>query len=177
MSEDYVERRNAAWKHVFPNVQHQGVWGRFERVLRYYHARTDKLLTKYGIKSNEYDVLSALLLAVPHYVMTPTEITAIAYRTPGTITNVLDKLEEKKLIERQANEKSRRSIKILLTTEGERVIRQAFLACEELEDELLSVFSEDEKILMRTLLKKMLVNWEENNEVSSPDGIFSKLNK
>lgn len=169
MSKDYVERRNTAWKQVFPDVQHQGIWGRLERVLRYYHSRSDTLLLKYGIKSNEYDVLCALLLAKPNSLLTPTEITAIAYRTPGTITNVLDNLENKKLIERQANEKSRRSIKISLTKEGRRIIRQAFLACEDLEDELLCIFSGEERELMRSLLKKMLINWEEKNEISSPN--------
>lgn len=171
MSKDYVERRNAVWKQVFPDVCHQGIWGRLERILRYYHSRCSKLLVQYGIKSNEYDVLCALLLAKPNSLLTPTEITAISYRTPGTITNVLDNLEDKKLIERQADEKSRRSIRIRLTDEGDRITRQAFLACEELENELLVIFSEDERELMRTLLKKMLINWEEKNEISSPDEI------
>ena len=111
------------------------------------------------------DVLSALLHAGPPYTLNPKDITKQAYRTPGAITNVMDHLEEKGLIRRNADRENRRNVLVELTPEGLEMARESFLAQTDMEKRLLTMLSPEEKEQLRTLLKRILLDLEERGEV------------
>ena len=119
----------------------------------------------FGIKNGEADVLSALLHAGPPYTHNPKDITKQAYRTPGAITNVMDHLEERGLIRRNADRENRRNVLVELTPEGLEMARESFLAQTDMEKRLLTMLSPEEKEQLRTLLKRILLDLEERGEV------------
>ena len=104
MPKDYTQRRNERWETVFPGIGLESILGRILRIARYHNHKSTETMKPFGIKNGEADVLSALLHAGPPYTLNPKDITKHAYRTPGAITNVMDHLEEKGLIRRNAGE-------------------------------------------------------------------------
>ena len=99
------------------------------------------------------------------YTLNPKDITKHAYRTPGAITNVMDHLEEKGLIRRNADRENRRNVLVELTPEGLEMARESFLAQTDMEKRLLTMLSPEEKEQLRTLLKRILLDLEERGEV------------
>ena len=115
MPKDYTQRRNERWETVFPGIGLESILGRILRIARYHNHKSTETMKPFGIKNGEADVLSALLHAGPPYTLNPKDITKQAYRTPGAITNVMDHLEEKGLIRRNADRENRRNVLVELT--------------------------------------------------------------
>jgi DNA-binding MarR family transcriptional regulator len=63
-------------------------------------------------------------------------------RKRSTLTNVLDRLEQRKLVRRRPNPDDRRSLVVHLTASGERVARRVTEVLDELESEVRGVVSE-----------------------------------
>ena len=124
MPKDYTQRRNERWETVFPGIGLESILGRILRIARYHNHKSTETMKPFGIKNGEADVLSALLHAGPPYTLNPKDITKHAYRTPGAITNVMDHLEEKGLIRRNADRENRRNVLVELTPEGLEMARE-----------------------------------------------------
>ena len=165
MPKDYTQRRNERWEAVFPGIGLESILGRILRIARYHNHKSTETMKPFGIKNGEADVLSALLHAGPPYTLNPKDITKHAYRTPGAITNVMDHLEEKGLIRRNADRENRRNVLVELTPEGLEMARESFLAQTDMEKRLLTMLSPEEKEQLRTLLKRILLDLEERGEV------------
>ena len=165
MPKDYTQRRNERWETVFPGIGLESILGRILRIARYHNHKSTETMKPFGIKNGEADVLSALLHAGPPYTLNPKDITKQAYRTPGAITNVMDHLEEKGLIRRNADRENRRNVLVELTPEGLEMARESFLAQTDMDKRLLTMLSPEEKEQLRTLLKRILLDLEERGEV------------
>jgi DNA-binding MarR family transcriptional regulator len=63
-------------------------------------------------------------------------------RKRSTLTNVVDRLEQRKLVRRRPNPDDRRSLVVHLTASGERVARRVTEVLDELESEVRGVVSE-----------------------------------
>ena len=152
MPKDYTQRRNERWETVFPGIGLESILGRILRIARYHNHKSTETMKPFGIKNGEADVLSALLHAGPPYTLNPKDITKQAYRTPGAITNVMDR-------------ENRRNVLVELTPEGLEMARESFLAQTDMEKRLLTMLSPEEKEQLRTLLKRILLDLEERGEV------------
>ena len=165
---DYISQRNQRWKKIFPDITQQGFWGRINRLATYYQTKCDMLLTQYDIKRNEYESLCSLLYSGYPYSMTPKEITAHAFKTPGAITNGIDNLEKKDLVKRTPNSENRRSTIIELTPKGEQLIRTIFPKYTEMENEILSPLQSEEIQNVKEILNKFLTQLEQTKQISIP---------
>lgn len=74
-----------------------------------------------GISVSEYTTLWALLLS--DQPMTPTEISRLLPIESQSVTALLDRLEERKLVKRRRSNRDRRSVRISLTPQGEQLIK------------------------------------------------------
>ena len=110
----------------------------------------------------EFDVLAALRRAGEPFILSPTALFASMMVTSGTMTNRLQHLQEKSLIQRIDNLEDKRSLLVQLTDKGVDVIEKVVVAQIELECQLLSAMSKEELIILNTLLKKVEVNLPEN---------------
>jgi len=77
---------------------------------------------------------------------------------PGSISEIVRKMEEKGLVERTREEEDRRMAKIVLTEEGKRLAEQ--IPAEMPKEDAFACLSEEEKETMKTLLRKVLTDWE-----------------
>ncbi|HIU16881.1 MAG TPA: MarR family transcriptional regulator [Candidatus Avidesulfovibrio excrementigallinarum] len=158
--EDYVFHRNQHWKELFPDLQLDGVWGRVQRLARCHNLLSSQAMRPFGLRNAEADVLAALLFSGEPYELTPKQITAQCYRTPGAITGILDALAARGLITRHPNEKNRRSYIVALTEQGVQLAKESFFAQIDTEKKLLNMLAAGEKKALAALLKKVLIDLE-----------------
>jgi|SRR5690606_26789493 DNA-binding MarR family transcriptional regulator len=121
---DAVDELTAQWRRERPDVD---VWpmeivGRVSRLSRLLERGLRDLFAEHGLESHEFDVLATLRRSGAPYELTAGGLLRSAMVTSGAITNRIDKLEQKGLVERVRDTGDRRSVRIRLTAEGRELI-------------------------------------------------------
>ena len=125
--------------------------------------RMDARLTPYDVTPAQIHVL--------HYLYhcgneaPQCEVTAHLKVKPSTANGILDRMEEKDLLRRSISESDGRKRLITLTEKGaglQEVLRQKF---EETEQLMTQGFSEAETAQLHELLRRVMVNLEEDRDV------------
>lgn len=80
----------------------------------------------HGLDTGEFDVLTTLQRSGPPYALTAGTFLKASMVSSGTITNRIDKMEAKGLVERVRDGEDRRTVKIRLTERGHEVTRAVF---------------------------------------------------
>lgn len=111
-----------------------------------------KDIESHKINSENFMILELLYSKGPHPVQKISEVFSIP---SGSITYVVDKLEKKGLVERQPNPNDRRASNVVLTTEGRALLDEIFPKHVATISENLSFISNEEKVLLVDLLKKI----------------------
>lgn len=93
---------------------------KLQRASHAINARTEPRLTQAGLTHTQLGVLEALLHLGP---LTQRELTRKLLTSPGNLTDVIDKLAKRALVERHRCPEDRRSVRVVLTPAG-----QAFIA-------------------------------------------------
>ncbi len=109
----------------------------------------------YQISHWEFDVLATLRRAGTPYLMSPTVLFDSMMVSSGTMTNRLQHLEKKELIERVDNPEDKRSLLVKLTPKGLELIDKAVASHVQLENDLLRDISKEELLIINVLLKKI----------------------
>lgn len=109
-------------------------------------------IESHRINSENFMILELLYSKGPHPVQKISEVFSIP---SGSITYVVDKLEKKGLVERQPNPNDRRASNVVLTTEGRALFDEIFPKHVATISENLSFISNEEKVLLADLLKKI----------------------
>ena len=124
-------------------------WKASHAVMRYDH----QSITAQGFATlSDYAVLEVLL----HKGALP--VNAIGKKvllTSGSMTTAVQRLEKKGLVIRKRSECDARVVLVHLTSEGMNLIQEAFTAHVEDLDELFVEFSEDERIQLAGLMRKL----------------------
>ncbi|MBQ2927202.1 MAG: MarR family transcriptional regulator [Oscillospiraceae bacterium] len=76
---------------------------------------------------------------------------------PASVSELLMKLEQKGLVLREKDEQDRRSMKVSLTEEGQAHINEP----KDAPSDPFEALSADEQLQLRSLLEKLLADWEE----------------
>lgn len=109
-------------------------------------------MERYGVKWNEFVVLELLYQKGKFSTQ---EISATILLPASSLTYVLDRLEVKRLIKRESDEKDRRYSYVSLTEEGERLISEAFEEHADTIQDIYSVFSHEEVKELSEQLKEV----------------------
>jgi DNA-binding MarR family transcriptional regulator len=116
-------------QHPEPRISY--VVARLERAIR--HA-ISKRVKPYGLTTLQYTTLSVL---GHRGELSNAQLARRAYMTPQSMSEVIDALEKKGLIERNPHPNHRRVFPAALTPEGRRVLKACNDAVDELEQEML----------------------------------------
>jgi DNA-binding MarR family transcriptional regulator len=117
-------------------------------------ARIAALARAHGVSLEEGDILFTLRRAgAPG--LSPTALTDSLMVSSGTMTNRLDHLEAKGLIERVPNPGDRRAVEIELTRAGTRLVDKAIGEHVSNETEMLAVLSPTERRRLDATLRKL----------------------
>lgn len=125
---DAIDAVIAQWKSVRPDIdlRPMQILGRIARLTRVLEKEQKKFLAEYGLEPFEFDVLTTLRRAGEPYELTASALLKAALVTSGAITNRIDRMEVKGLVERVRDRKDRRSVRIKLTPQGRDVLDAIF---------------------------------------------------
>ncbi|BDB26291.1 homoprotocatechuate degradation operon regulator, HpaR [compost metagenome] len=123
---DYVDQFLAEWRSARPDLelQHADLLIRVIRLGGVLERELGKLSQAYGISSGQFQVLAALRRRYPQ-TASPSDLSRIAILTTGTMTVLLDRLEDKGLVRRLRDPNDRRRIEVELSDAGKDLIDRA----------------------------------------------------
>ncbi|MBC9711036.1 MarR family transcriptional regulator [Streptomyces sp. TRM66268-LWL] len=122
---DAVDAIIGQWEAERPDLT-DALWpvqviGRLQRLGRILEKEIKTFAAERGLEMGEFDVLTTLQRSGPPYELTAGAFRKAAMVTSGAITNRIDRMEAKGLVERVRDTDDRRAVKIRLTERGHEV--------------------------------------------------------
>ncbi|HMJ75014.1 MAG TPA: MarR family transcriptional regulator [Iamia sp.] len=156
--QDAVDRISAQWAAVRPDVDSSplAVIGRVSRLSRLVDKRLAESFARFGLEAWMYDVLATLRRNGEPYELTAGELVARAMVTTGAITNRIDRLEERGLVER-VTAADRRKVIVRLTPAGRELVDEVVGPHMEVEEEILAALSPRQRDDLVRLLRTTLL--------------------
>ncbi|WP_435768318.1 MarR family winged helix-turn-helix transcriptional regulator [Nocardioides sp. SYSU DS0651] len=133
------------------------VFSRISRLGHHVDRARRQAFTAHDIEPWEFDVLAALRRAGTPYELSPGRLLRETLVTSGTMTNRVDRLAARNLVERHPDPMDRRGVLVRLTPEGKQAVDGAFGALLDAEKELLVGMSAAEQRQLAELLRRLLV--------------------
>jgi DNA-binding MarR family transcriptional regulator len=159
---DPVDEILAQWDRERPDVDvsAMGIAGRIARVERVLRPALDEVFATFGLESWEFDVLATLRRSGAPFELTAGELIGSMMVTSGTMTNRIDRLVGRDLVERKTAQSDGRVVVVKLTRTGKALINRALPAHAENLLRLTDGLSEANKRQLNVLLRKLLVSLE-----------------
>jgi DNA-binding MarR family transcriptional regulator len=154
---DKIDSLVSQWAGVRPDLdlETMALVQRLDVTAALVRGRIAALARAHGVSLEEGDILFTLRRAgTPG--LSPTALTESLMVSSGTMTNRLDHLEHKGLIERVPNPNDRRAVEITLTPKGRRQVEKAVGQHVANEVEMLSVLSDAERRRLDATLRKLI---------------------
>ncbi|MCC3653481.1 MULTISPECIES: MarR family winged helix-turn-helix transcriptional regulator [Streptomyces] len=155
--EDEVDRLVGAWRRERPDldVEPLEVLSRISRLARHLDRARRLAFTEHGLESWEFDVLTALRRAGAPYQLSPGQLLTQTLVTSGTMTNRIDRLATKGLVERLPDPSDRRGVLVRLTREGRDRADRALAGLLTQERAILAELSREQRRELAGLLRRL----------------------
>jgi DNA-binding MarR family transcriptional regulator len=156
---DEVDDLAEAWARERPDLDLApvAVFSRVSRLSRHLDLARREAFTAQGIESWEFDVLAALRRAGAPYELSPGRLLRETLVTSGTMTNRVDRLAARGLVERYPDPEDRRGVLVRLTPEGKEAVDGAFTALLQAERAFLLDLTPRQQSELADLLRRLLV--------------------
>jgi DNA-binding MarR family transcriptional regulator len=114
------------WKHERPDLDASpmGILGRLMILSRLLDRGVEQILQPYDLSIPEFDMLAVLRRCGPPFRQSVGELRAHSLLSSGAMTNRVDRLEQKGLVQREPNPEDRRGVLVVLTKKGRVLIDQ-----------------------------------------------------
>jgi DNA-binding MarR family transcriptional regulator len=124
---EHIDALVAQWGAQRPDVdlEAMALLARLVRAAELANAPTEELAAGYGVNRGDGDVLFALRRSGTPFRLSPTKLARALLMTTGTMTGRLDRLEKRGLVARVPSTQDRRSLDVVLTDEGRRLVDEA----------------------------------------------------
>lgn len=132
------------------------VFSRLSRLSRHFDLLRRKAFASHNLEPWEFDVLAALRRSGAPYTLTPGQLLGELLVSSGTMTNRIDRLEARKLVERTPAPQDRRAVLVALTENGKAAVDAALETLLGFETELLNAISPSEREQLGKLLTPLL---------------------
>lgn len=132
------------------------VFSRIGRIARHLDLARKGAFAASGVESWEFDVLAALRRAGDPYELSPGKLLRETLVTSGTMTNRVDRLTTRGLVERLPDPNDRRGVLVRLTPDGKSTVDTAFEALLDAERDLMPDLDADDREQLATLLRRLL---------------------
>ncbi|WP_241157672.1 MarR family transcriptional regulator [Schaalia sp. ZJ1691] len=159
---DEVDRIVAAWTQERPDldVAPMRILSRITRIARHLDLKRREAFATHNLEPWEFDVLSSLRRSGPPYSLTPGALMTELLVSSGTMTNRIDRLEQRSLVSRTPSPVDRRAVLVALTDDGKMLVDQALQALLEVEREILASVPDSDMTAFASLLRSVLVPLE-----------------
>ena len=156
---DAVDRITSQWEAVRPDVDVSPieVIGRVSRLSRLIDRRLAENFARFDLENWMYDVLATLRRSGEPYELTAGDLVRQSMVTTGAVTNRIDRLEQRGLVERTAS-KDRRKVIVRLTRAGLDTVDEVVMAHTATEREILGALSQRQQQEMAGMLRSLLLS-------------------
>ena len=160
---DEVDRLVQAWQRERPDldVGPMHVLSRVTRLARHLDLARRRAFAAHLLEPWEFDVLSALRRSGPPYVLSPGRLLRETMVTSGTMTNRVDRLAAKGLVERLPDPADRRGVRVQLTDDGRSRVDAALEGLLEQERLLLAGLPAGDQQRLGRLLRHVMAPFDE----------------
>jgi DNA-binding MarR family transcriptional regulator len=157
--QDAVDRIVEQWTAERPDLDSSpiGVIGRVSRLSRLVDRRLAENFARFGLENWMYDVLATLRRGGQPYELTAGMLVRRTMVTTGAITNRIDRLAERGLVERSADADDRRKVIVRLTPAGLALVDEVAEAHMAVEQEILGDLSPRQRAALADLLRVPLL--------------------
>ncbi len=155
---DEVDRLIEAWRRERPDldVAPMEVLSRVTRLARHLDRARSHAFATHGLESWEFDVLAALRRAGSPYQLSPGRLLKETLVTSGTMTNRVDRLAARGLVERLPDPADRRGVLVQLTTAGRDAVDAALADLLTHERALLAAVTDKDQAKLARLLRELV---------------------
>jgi DNA-binding MarR family transcriptional regulator len=159
---DEVDRIVDAWLRERPDLDFSPlqVLSRVGRLARHLDRARRGAFERSELESWEFDVLSALRRAGAPYQLSPKSLLQQTLVSSGTMTNRIDRLVERALVERKTDPNDGRGILVRMTPQGLSRVDAAITRLVDAEAELLSTLSATDQERLAGLLRKLSLDFD-----------------
>lgn len=160
---DEVDRLVEAWNRERSDLdlRPMEILSRVSRLSHHLDRARRQAFAEHGIEPWEFDVLAALRRAGAPYQLSPGRLIRETLVTSGTMTNRVDRLTTRGLVERQPDPSDRRGVLVRLTDEGRSKVDGALSGLLEREHELLAGLNVTNQNRLASLLRNLVLPFEE----------------
>ncbi len=159
---DEVDRIIEAWHREVPelDVSPLQVLSRVGRLARHLDFARRDAFAVHGLDVWEFDVLAALRRGGEPYEASPGQLIQQTLSTSGTMTNRVDRLTERGLVERLPDPRDRRGVRVRLLEPGRIAVERALADLLVREQQILAGLSRAERDQTAILLKRLVQPFE-----------------
>jgi DNA-binding MarR family transcriptional regulator len=160
---DEVDRIVDAWRRERPDldVEPLTVFSRVSRLARHLDRARRGAFARHDLETWEFDVLSALRRSGEPYRLSPGTLVAQTLVTSGTMTNRIDRLEERGLVQRHRSPDDRRGVLVELTPAGRARVDAAMSDLLDVESRVLGALAPTERPQLADLLRTVGAQFDE----------------
>ena len=153
---DEVDRLVAAWRHERPDldVAPLEVLSRVTRLARHLDLARRDAFSSHNLETWEFDVLAALRRE--GHDLSPGALLTQTLVTSGTMTNRIDRLAARGLVERLPDESDRRGVLVRLTEPGRRTVDAALTDLLVREHQILAAMVEPDRVRLAAMLRELV---------------------
>jgi DNA-binding MarR family transcriptional regulator len=162
---DEVDRIVDAWLRERPDLDFAPlqVLSRVGRLARHLDRARRTAFERSDLESWEFDVLAALRRAGSPYQLSPKALLQQTLVSSGTMTNRIDRLVQRGLVERRTDPNDGRGILVQMTGQGLSRVDAAITRLVDAEAELLSGLSPTDQERLSGLLRKLSLGFDEES--------------
>ena len=159
---DEVDRIVGAWQRERPDLDFTPlqVLSRVGRLSRHLDRARRAAFGASELESWEFDVLSALRRAGDPYQLSPKSLLQQTLVSSGTMTNRIDRLVQRELVERRTDPNDGRGILVVMTELGRERVDAAIAQLITAEAELLDALSPLDQERLAVLLRKLSLDFD-----------------
>lgn len=163
MEHDAVDNYLAQWAVERPDldVRTMGVMGRLSRFNAIVRADLQRFMNQFGLEPWEFDVLATLRRAGGAGPLTSGHLAAQTMVGSAAMTNRVDRLVGRDLIDRETNPQNRRQLLISLTPQGRQLVDEVVAHHVENQRTMLQALNEREQETLARLLRKFLLSQDD----------------
>ena len=162
MHSDEVDRLVVAWQRERPDldVAPLEVLSRVSRLSRHLDLARREAFGANELEPWEFDVLAALRRAGSPYAMSPGDLLRQNLVSSGTMTNRLDRLEQRGFLRREPDQHDRRGVLAVLTAAGRTAVDDALDALLHHEEAILSVLTPEQRVRLADVLRLLVTQFD-----------------
>ncbi|MGN6242326.1 MAG: MarR family winged helix-turn-helix transcriptional regulator [Motilibacteraceae bacterium] len=162
MERDEVDRLVEAWSRERSDldVAPLEVLSRVSRLARHLDLARRSAFTSHGLEPWEFDVLAALRRAGRPYALSPGQLVAQTLVSSGTMTNRIDRLAARGLVERQPDPTDGRGVRVHLTDAGGAAVDAALTDLLRQEEGILAALPAGQRRELADLLRALVLPFE-----------------